>query len=75
MALSIANIIEHQQKMKNEYAALVEWYWQGTTKVLGEETVLVSLCPPKLPHGLAWDPKQVPAAKGQWLTTWAMLWT
>jgi len=27
---------------------------QGKTKVLGETAAPVSLCPPQIPHGLAW---------------------
>jgi len=36
----------------DEYGALVEWYWQGKTEVLGENPVTVSLCPPQIPQSV-----------------------
>jgi hypothetical protein len=36
----------------------VEHRWNctdGTSDVLGEKPVLVPLCPPQIPHELAWD--------------------
>jgi len=30
--------------------SMLEWYWQGKTKVLGEKSVPVPLCPPKILH-------------------------
>jgi hypothetical protein len=39
----------------NECRAFVEWYWQETTKELGDKTVSVSLCPSKIPDRLTWD--------------------
>jgi len=39
----------------NDYGALVEWYWQGETEVVGEKPLLVSINTPRIPHGLAWD--------------------
>ena len=35
----------------DEYVAMVEWYWQGKTDVLGEKPVPVPLCPPQIPYG------------------------
>jgi hypothetical protein len=35
-----------------EYEALVEWYWQGKPKELGETPIPVPLCTPQMPHGL-----------------------
>ena len=29
----------------NEYEALVEWYWEDKTKVIGEKPVPLPLCP------------------------------
>jgi len=46
----------------NGYGALVEWYWQGKTEVLGEETVTVPLFPPPISHGLTWD--RTPSLRG-----------
>ena len=34
------------------YGALVEWYWQGKTEVLGENLVTLPLCPSHVSHGL-----------------------
>ena len=36
----------------NGYGALVEWYWQGKTEVLGEKPVPRPLYPPQISHGL-----------------------
>ena len=33
----------------DEYGAMVEWYWQGKTEVMGENPVPVPLCPPQIP--------------------------
>ena len=52
--------------------APVEWYWQGKTKVLGEEPVPVPHCPPQIPHGLTWDRTRTSAVGGWRLTAWAM---
>ena len=35
--------------------ALVEWYWQGKTEVLGENHVLLPICQPQISHRLTWD--------------------
>ena len=32
----------------DEYGAMVEWYWQATSKVLAVKPVLVSLGPPQI---------------------------
>jgi hypothetical protein len=40
----------------NECGVLVEWYWQGKTEVLGENTVLVRLLSPQIPHKLTLVP-------------------
>jgi hypothetical protein len=52
----------------NEYGALVEWYWQGKTEVLGEKTVPVPLCPPQISHRLTWDRTLASAVSGRRLT-------
>ena len=36
-----------------EYGELMEWYWKGKVKVLARKSVLLSPCPPQLPHRLA----------------------
>jgi len=36
----------------NEYGAMVEWYWEGKTEVLGENLFPVPLFPPHISHGL-----------------------
>jgi hypothetical protein len=33
------------------YGVLVEWFWWGLYKMLGEKLFFVPLCPPKIPHG------------------------
>jgi hypothetical protein len=42
----------------NEYGALVEWYWQGKTELLGEKPVPVQLYPPQISQVLARDRPQ-----------------
>jgi len=49
----------------------VEWFWQGKTEILGENPVLVSLCPPQIPHILAWNRTRALAVRGRRLTAWA----
>jgi len=57
---------------KDEYGAHVESWWQGKTKVLGENTVPVQLSPPQMSHGLIWD-WTLPTKVRSWrLTVWAM---
>jgi hypothetical protein len=41
-------------------------------KVLGQEPVTLSLCPPQIPHGLTCDRTRAFAATGRRLTAWAM---
>ena len=53
-----------------EYGLLVEWNQQGRTKVRVRVPVL--LCPPQIPHELAWDRTMASMVRGQRLTAWAM---
>ena len=50
------------------YEAVVEWYWQGTTDVLGEKPVPVPLCIPQIPSWLACGWTQPSMVTGQQLT-------
>jgi len=50
----------------NEYGAMVEWYWQGKTAVPGEKDIIVLLCPPQSPHGLAWHQAHACTVTGWW---------
>jgi hypothetical protein len=52
--------------------ALVEWNWQGKTKVLRGKPVPVPLCPPQIPHGLTRDRTRASAVGGRRRTAWAM---
>ena len=36
--------------VKNEYGALVNWYQQGETEVLGEKSIPAPFCPPEILH-------------------------
>jgi hypothetical protein len=56
----------------NEYAALVEWYWQVRSEVLGEKSVQLLLCPSQIPCGLAWDWSGPSSVSGQRLAAWAL---
>jgi len=52
----------------NEYGAL------GKTKVLGEKTFPLRLCPRRIPHGLSWERFRA-SDVGDWkLTARAMAW-
>ena len=62
---------EEEHVDEDEYRAVVEWYWQGKTELLGEKPVPVSLSPPQISHGLAWDRTLASAVRGRWLTAWA----
>jgi len=55
-----------------EYGALVEWYWQRTTEILGDNHVPVQICPPHISHGLAWDCTWISTVRSQWQTVWNM---
>ena len=46
---------------RHVYGALFEWYWQKKTDVLWRKPMPLPVCPPQIPHGLAWDWKQAPA--------------
>jgi hypothetical protein len=35
--------------------ALVEWYWQRETEVLGDKPVPEPFCSPYIPHRMDWD--------------------
>jgi hypothetical protein len=50
----------------------VEWNWTGKTVLLGEKPVLVSICPPQIPHGLKQDRPWASAVRGRRLTAWSM---
>jgi hypothetical protein len=54
--------------MSVRHGAMVEWYWQGKTEVLGEKPVPVPLCPPKMPRELAWHQTWNPAVRSPRLT-------
>jgi hypothetical protein len=54
-------------------SAMVEWYWQGKTKEIGEELVPMSLCLPHIPHGLTHGQTQAFVVRGLWLTALAMV--
>jgi hypothetical protein len=50
----------------------VECYWQGKTEEVGENPVLVLLCPLHIPHGLSRVRIRASSVRGQRLTAWAM---
>jgi hypothetical protein len=43
-------------------------------QAFGEKTFTMPLCPPQIPHGLAWDWVRASAVKGRRLTVWTMAW-
>jgi hypothetical protein len=51
---------------------MVEWYWQGKTKKLGEKPVPVPLCPPQIQHLLSRVRTRDSAVRGRRLTAWAI---
>jgi hypothetical protein len=46
----------------------LEWYWLGKREQLKGKHVPVPLCPPQIPHGLAWVQTRVSAVRSRWLT-------
>jgi hypothetical protein len=44
----------------------------GKNRSIGEKPVPGPLCPPQIPHGLAWDRTRASAVRGRRLTAWAM---
>jgi hypothetical protein len=54
----------------NEYGALVGWHWEGETEVLRKMPIPVPLCPPYIPHELAWDQTRASAVTRQQQTAW-----
>jgi hypothetical protein len=50
----------------------MKWCWQGKTEELGGKPVLVPLCSPQIPHGLARVGTRASAARGRRLTARAM---
>jgi hypothetical protein len=58
----------------NGYGALLEWYWQGKSEVLGRKPAPLPLCPLHIPHELSWRWSNVSAVINQLLTDWAMAW-
>jgi len=65
-------LVIKEREDKDQYRALVEWYWQGKTDVLGENPVKVSLSPPRIPDGLAPDRTRFSMVKDRLPTTWSM---
>lgn len=60
----IASLID---EWMNECGELVEWQWQGEYELLREKPVPLPLCPPQIPHELAWDWTWPPRKqKGMW---------
>ena len=51
------------------YVAMVEWYRQGKTEVLGEKPVTVPFFPPQIRLGLTWDRTRAFAVRGRRLTS------
>ena len=56
----------------NGYGALVEWYWQGKTEVLGEKPVIATVCLREIPYGLARHRTRSPTGRDRRITVWAM---
>jgi hypothetical protein len=56
----------------NEYAALVKWHWEEKTELLRKTPVQVSLFPPQIQHGLAWNWIWASSVGVSWLTTCAV---
>jgi hypothetical protein len=63
----------HGGRMYVTYTALVEWYWQEKTEILGEKkTDPVSLCPPQTPHKWASGQIRFTAVRSRRLTSSSM---
>jgi hypothetical protein len=57
------------------YGAVVGWYWQGKTEVLGEKPVTVPLRPPQISLGMASHQTRALVVRGHRLTAWGMVQT
>jgi hypothetical protein len=57
-----------QRVDEDQYAALVEWYWQGKAEALGEKAVPL----PQISPAMSWDRTRTAAVRGPRLTAWAM---
>jgi hypothetical protein len=55
-----------------EYGSSVEWYWQGKSEELRENSVPVPLYPPQIPNGVIGALVRPLAVIGRQLTAWAM---
>jgi len=60
-----------QEKHVVGYSTLVTIQWQEKSDVLEEKPVPLTLCPPQIPPGLAWDRIRASAVTGRRLTAWA----
>jgi len=55
----------------------MEHWWNhatGKTKSILGKPVPMSLCPPKIPHELAWDRHHTSIVRSHWQTTWTVVW-
>ena len=57
----------------NGYWTLVDLYWRGIPEVLRESPVLMSVCLPHIPRGLACVQTQTFALRGRQLATWTVV--
>jgi hypothetical protein len=46
---------EWMNEWMNEYGTFVDWYWQGSFKLLGQKPVPVPRWLPQILHGMFWD--------------------
>jgi hypothetical protein len=57
-----------RNQRKNEYRALVKWYWQRKTEIVGAKSDPVPFSTSQIPHRLTWHWTRASAETGQWLT-------
>jgi hypothetical protein len=55
-----------------KWRSTADWYWQGKTEELGERSVPLPLCLPRISHGLTRARSWVSTVRGRRLTSWAM---
>jgi len=71
MTLSNGKVIQRRWEM-NIYGAFEEWYCEGKAELLGGKTFTVTLCPPQIQHGRAWQWTWSSAIADKQQTSWAM---
>jgi len=63
-------LVKEQHADGEKYGALLKWYSQGQTVVLGGNPDPVPLCPPQISHWMAWNRNRASAMKDRSVIAW-----